>query len=249
MPAPAPTPAPVPAPAPATGSALDCYSFALTTTAGTTVRVVYDYSGVITGQQTVASTVGGITSFEGFSARETTTTTTGSNTIGGATVAIDTELKSYQTALANGETTQYGVQLRAVTPAGGFALTTNSKTVFSPPWVDRRFTLTAGQSIVQTFAGTTTSTSTGIPGLPATPTTTNTSSSQTVRFVGIESVTVPLGTYQACKFEEFATATPSEVTTNWLALGNGVLLRSTATTTQGTQVIAARTLLINGAAP
>ena len=210
---------------------------------------MYDYSGIITGQQTVVSTVGNITSFEGSSAREMTATTTGSNTIAGLTVAIDTELKSYQNAAANGETTQYGVLLRAVTPTGGFALTTNSKTVFAPPWVDRRYTLTAGQSIVQTYAGTTTSTTTGFPGLPTTPTTANVSVSQTVRFVGKESVTVPLGTFQACKFEEFATATPSEVTTNWLAVGNGVLLRSSATTTQGTQVIAARTLLINGAAP
>lgn len=239
---------PAPAPAPAAGAALACYNLALYETPGSTVRVVYDYSGIITGQQTVVSTIGSITTFEGSSARESTTTTTGTNTISGVSAAIDTEVKSYQNAAANGETTQFGVLVRATTPAGGFSLTTNSKTVFSPPWVDRRFTMTAGQTLVQTYAGTTT-TSTSIPGVPAAPVASNVSVSQTVRFIGIESVTVPAGTFQACKFEEFATATPAEVTTTWLAPVNGVMVRTSTTTAQGSQTIAARTLLINGAAP
>ncbi len=210
--------------------------------------MVYDYSGVITGQQTVASTVGNVTTFEGSSAREVTATTTGSNSIAGISTAIDTEVKAYQTAAANGEVTQYGSIARATTPIAGFSLTNTIKTVYTPAWVDRMFTMTAGQTLVQTYAGTTTTTTGGIAGVPGTTTTSNLSASQTTRYLGRESVTVPAGTFNACKFEQFDTASPSNVTTSWLAPGNGVMVKTTGTSTQGPQTISARTLLINGAA-
>jgi len=57
---------------------------------------------------------------------------------------------------------------------------------------------------------------------------------QTVTFVGIESVTVPAGTFDACKFtvEEVVTtsgeASKSTWTANWVAVSSGIAIRSEA---------------------
>lgn len=230
-------------------SASQCFNLALYNTPGTTSRVVFDYSGIITGRQTVQATVGAITSFEGVSAREVTATTSGTNTVAGLTVAIDTSVKSYQNAAANGETTQYGAVVTANTPVAGFNVTSTSRTVFSPPWVDRRFTMTAGQTLTQTYTGTTTTSSGGILGSPGTTTTVTTTTTQSIRFVGIESVTVPAGTFSACKFEDSDPAVPGSVTTTWLATGHGTNVKSVGSGPSGTQTIEAVSVQINGAAP
>lgn len=210
---------------------------------------MFDYSGVITGTQTVQATVGSITTFEGRSARELTATTTGTNTIAGLTVAIDTQTRTYQNAAANGEVTQYGAVVRATTPVAGFSVTSDSRTVFNPPWVDRRFTMTAGQTLTQTYTGTTTVVSGGILGAPGTTTTSTTTLTQNIRFVGIESVTVPAGTFNACKFEDTDPASPGAVTTTWLAVNHGSIVKTVGTGPSGTQTIVATSILINGAAP
>lgn len=196
------------------------------------------------------ATVGAITTFEGASAREVTAVTTGTNTVAGMSVAVDTQTKAYQTAVSSGEVTQYGAVVRATTPVAGFNLTTDSRTVYSPPWVDRRFTLNQGQTLTQTYTGTTTVTSASpFPGVPGTSTTTTTTITQHIRFVGIESVTVPAGTFSACKFEDTDPAAPTSLTTTWLAVGHGSVVKTVGTSTAGTQTIVATSILINGAAP
>ena len=230
-------------------SASQCYNFALYTTPGTTSRTVFDYSGIITGTQTVVATVGEQTTFEGQSARELTAVTTGTNTVAGLTASIDTQVKAYQNALANGEVTQYGTVVRAITPVAGFNMTSDARTVFSPPWLDRRYTLNAGQTLTQTYTGTTTVVSGGILGSPGTTTTVTTTTTQNIRFVGIESVTVPAGTFNACKFEDTDPASPGSMTTSWIAVNHGFNLKSVGTGPSGTQTIVATSVLLNGAAP
>ena len=221
-------------------SASQCFNLALYTTAGTTLRSVFNYAGPITGTQTVVATVGGTTSFEGASVIESTATTTGTNTVAGVTVPTDTEVKSYQTASASGETTQHGVTGRTAQTVAGFSISTTFKTVFTPPWVNRQFTMTAGQTITQSYTGTTTVTS--LAGTTSSTATTN----QSLRFVGIESVTVPAGTFSSCKFEQWDNTSPANVTTSWLAVGNGALVKSVGVSAEGTQTISATALVLNG---
>ncbi|MFG5410993.1 hypothetical protein ABXN37_26410, partial [Piscinibacter sakaiensis] len=244
---PAPAPAPTPAPAPAPASASQCFNLALSETQGTVLRSVFNYSGIITGTQTVVATVGGLTSFEGATAREIVATTNGTNTIAGLTTTISTEVKAYNRAAANGEVTNYGAIVSAPVTVAGFTVTSNSKTVYNPPWVDRRNTLSAGQQITQTYTGTTTTTTGGLFGTPGSTTTNTATISDVVRFVGIESVTVPAGTYQACKFENWAPATPADVTTNWIVVGSGALAKTLSVSSGGTQLIEATSLQLNGA--
>ncbi len=175
--------------------------------------------------------------------------TTGTNTVGGVYVAVDTQVKTYQTAVPAGEVTFFGAVTRVVTPVAGFSLTNDSRTVYSPPWVDRRFTLNAGQTLTQTYTGTTTATVGGFPGVPGTSTTTTTTTTQHVRFVGLESVTVPAGTFNACKFEDTDPATPANMTTTWPAVNHGSMVKTVGTSPSGTQTIVARSILVNGAAP
>lgn len=84
-----------------------------------------------------------------------------------------------------------------------------------------RFDLAAGESYVQEYEETI---ETSFPGF-------NDTEQATVRvittFKGIESVTVPAGTFQACKFVEQLTDGPfATTTTEWFGVGNGLLLKS-----------------------
>lgn len=244
---PAPAPAPPPAPAPG-GTAGQCYDLALNETPGTNINVSYTYGGPVTGNQTVDATVGVLTTFEGQSAVENAVKTTGSNTVAGITTAIDTNGKYYSRRTAAAEVTVYGLVLTTTLQVAGFTVPTESKSVWSPPWVDRRFSLAQGALLTQTYSGSTTSTIGGIAGAPPTVTVTPATVSSTTKFVGVESVTVPAGTYSACKFEDYAVATPTEITTSWLIVGKGILVKSLANTGSGTQTIEATAVKLNGAA-
>ena len=208
--------------------------------------MAYNYSGVISGNQTVDATVGALTTFEGQQAFEYLARTTGTNTIAGVTVSVDTTGKYYSRRTATAEVSVYGAVITASAAIAGFSVPTESRVVWSPAWVDRRYGLALGGSLTHTYAGTSTSTIGGILGSPPTVTRINVNNSTTTRFVSIESVTVPAGTYNACKFEEFGTATPSEITTNWLIVGRGVLVKSMANTSAGSQTINATSVRING---
>ena len=83
--------------------------------------------------------------------------------------------------------------------AGGPNLNTPmvSSTVFNPPCADRRGSLRVGETQRNTCTYTTRTETQGKP-----PVTSTFSATMTVQFAGIETVTVPAGTYQACKFIE-----------------------------------------------
>jgi hypothetical protein len=214
--------------------------------AGTTVKVVWDYAGPITGTQTVTSTVGSQKTFEGQQAVETVATTTGTNTVAGVTTSIDTVVKAYTRKTGAAEITYYGALVTASQQVLGFSIPMETKTVWTPPWVDHRYTLGVGEQLTQTYSGSTTITTGGVLGSPSTVTTQPTPVSNVVKFVGIESVTVPAGTYNACKFQDWAVATPTEVTTTWLIVGKGMLVKTLAVTKTGTQTISATSLTLNG---
>lgn len=241
-----------------TGPNNGCADLSLADTPGTRSVIVYQYSGFITGTQTVDTLVGNATTFEGQQAVETTTKTTGTNTVGGVSVPTETEVKSYLKRTGDAEITHYG---SAFTTSSSTTLqgittttTTQSKSVYTPPWVDRWYGLAIGASATQSWNDVTTMTTTtsiALPGLPP-QTTTNTStntaaSSMTVKYVSRESVTVPAGTYNTCKFEHTdTTAGETGVTTQWVIVGKGLPVKMTLTTSQGTQTIQATSIKLNG---
>ena len=118
--------------------------------------------------------------------------------------------------------------------------------VYSPIFVDQRYTLTAGQSITQNWAqNTSTTVRTTTDGVPDTPITSTAAVSETVTttFVGGERVTVPAGTFDTCKFiDTFSDGQTSTTTTHWILLDYGIDIMSIS----GSGTVSAKTISVNG---
>lgn len=217
-----------------------CFDLALFDTEGTRSIISYNYSGTITGNQTVDSTVGPVATFEGQTGRQTVATTAGSNTIDGITAAINTTNTFYATRTGDAEMTQYGgVSVAAITSP--IAMTTSIKIVANPPWVSRQYGLAIGESETTTNTSTVTTTFTGapfpIPPVISTPTTT-----QTTKYLKRENIFVLGKTLDTCVFEVTAQGS-SAVTTSYIAFGKGLPVKITS----DGQTIEATSATINGA--
>lgn len=192
----------------------------LATVTGTRMILNNQLTGQTTGTFVSDSTVTGPKTFEGISAIEVKVVSTADvSGVGSGTTDVFNYIGvSGLTAYSYGATTQVGSGMAAVT----------NKTVFSPP-VQFRYDLAPGESFIQEYASTATLTY-AIPGVPPNVTTVNTR--QKVTFVGVEQITVPAGTFNACKFSiENTDVTPggsggTSVATNWVAVGSGVSLRN-----------------------
>jgi hypothetical protein len=121
--------------------------------------------------------------------------------------------------------TEYGGTIVTGVTVAGITVNTTATTTYTPPRPDRSFTLAAGASDTVT----TTTAVSAVTNFGAAPAT-STSETTTYRFVGQETVTVPAGTFMACKFME---TTNSETTENWFAKGNGAPIRFTSRTSDG----------------
>lgn len=219
-------------------------------TAGNRVSVVYTYSGIITGEQTVDTVVNGSASFEGQSATQTTSTTKGSNTIQGFTVPLTTVVKAYLQPADNGLTRTLGSVVDATTGGisiGGFTspdTTISTKAVFEPAELNTEFTLAVGQSVTKTTTVRSTVLSSSM-GVPAPGTVTTAGSSVTHTFEARESVTVPAGTYNTCRYR--VAGSSGDITTSWFIVGRGIMAKSEARTSAGTQTIQLKSGTLNGA--
>lgn len=189
------------------GTGNGCYDLGLAETRGTHIVETFEYSGSTTGSQTADSLVGDLTLFEGHQARATAIHTTG--TVGGTAVVGDATIYSSRTGPS--EMTNYGSLILASSNFGSSTV----NTVYSPPFVDRTSGLAIGESVTTTQTGTVNMTFGGTS-LP--PSQINTTT--TTKYVGRESVRVPAGTYNTCKFE-VTTAGSSGVITSWAIVGNG----------------------------
>lgn len=200
--------------------------------------VSYEFSGDITGTQTVDTLVGAVVAFEGHQARETVTQSTGSNTVSGTTAFVTTNNKSYSNRTGDAEMTQYGLVTEASSSGGGFPhFSTTTRIVFSPPYVERVYALAIGESISALQSGTATNTNSQ----RWAAITTNISGTINTRYAGRESLTVPAGTYTTCKFE---VTSDGSLTTNWVIVGKGITVQSTL----AGQTVRARSVRLNGQA-
>jgi hypothetical protein len=226
----------------------DCFDFELADTAGTHIVVGYGYSGTVTGNETVDTTVGALTTFEGFAARQTTVSTSGTHTAAGRSTAVNTYWTAYQSAEADIGLTQYGLKSSATVfdpcCGGDVTITTTNKTVFSPPYVDPQYSLALGQSRTATLSGTLTTTIRRNFGGDQVSTTPLTAVSTTTTYAGQEWITVPAGTYKACKFQVIA-SNADAVTTHWVIAGKGITVK-TVVSGSADQTIEAKSVLLNG---
>ena len=206
------------------GSPSPCYDLALADTQGT--HIVVEYSSGLPGKTTVETSVGALTTFDGHNVRETTV----SSTAGGAD---DFTLRTFSTRFSDA-VTEFGseIQYRGGIVAGDFV-----RTVYTPAFVRGVYSLAGGAFVTEAPTGTAvTTTGTGQT------TAVNVAGSTTTKFVGIESVTVPAGTYSTCKLE-VTTSGSSVVATNWLIAGKGIRVK----TISGGQTTEATSVKLNGA--
>lgn len=117
--------------------------------------------------------------------------------------------------------TVYGAQSRAASADG--LNVQEVKAVATPPGVDRRYALAPGASFTEVTTNVQTETLT-LNGVPQAPTTTTQTDTTTVQFLGMETITVPAGTFHACKYAE--TDDAGTVTTEWLMAGYSATLKS-----------------------
>jgi hypothetical protein len=120
------------------------------------------------------------------------------------------------------------------------------------PYIETRFNLIPGQSFAQIYEQ---NTVTKQPN--GTSLTTKNTYTKNILFSGFEAVTVPAGTFQACKFFETGTVTPSATSISiptdtlikWVGVGNGLPIKSlTVSVSVSTVTVELTSAVINGAA-
>ena len=217
-----------PPPAGSLNECTDAQAAALPT--GFTTTLVYDYSGALTGEQTIVTTIDGPSTFEGLSAIKVTSTTTGTNAIEGLPfpVTTTTKVESFEQLGANGVTKTLGALTEVATGAiqvGQVVVvpgrTTTSKTVYDPPRENLEFHLALGQSGTITSSLTTTGIAPPAPPIAITL-------SETFTFEAKESVTVLAGTYETCRYRTHGDNATS-YTTAWYVIGKGIPVKIVST--------------------
>jgi hypothetical protein len=180
-----------------------------------TSHLEYNAIGTVAGTSVTDTTSSLNVSFEGQSATEFRSTVTASYTGVPPTVAT---AKSYG-RLDGSDLLSFGTTADITTPVAG-----SVKLVFTPAKRDKRFTLGVGETSSQTYTVFSTTTLTGIPN----PITSSRSQTDTVKYLGRETITVAGGTFDTCKFDENPGQT-SAITT-WMGAGNasGVTIKTQA---------------------
>lgn len=195
-------PDPDPDPTPKGLSSNGCFDLSAAEAIGSHQVVTYQLSGYSTGTSTVEFTTIGPAVFEGHDVIESLTKTTGTITTQGQTVTRESENRSFDQSSVIGGVTHFGTRSINSMPIGGFVSSTVTTNVYTPAYVEPVSTLALGASATVTISMQVNSTTTySLPNVPPKtfsqlmpPWTT------TYRFAARESVTVPAGTFAACKF-------------------------------------------------
>lgn len=224
-----------------------------TLASGFKTRSVFIYTGPISGEQTVETEKKGTTTFEGQSVTETLATTKGSNSVEGlpgVSLATTTTSKVYTQTGSNGLTKSIGALIDVVTAGlsfGGVTLpdtTVSSKVVYNPAVENTEFTLAVGQSLTKT-SNTRTTILSSSAGIPAPGTVTDLTDTTTWTFEAKESISVPAGTFNTCRY---STTSSGSTGKSWLIIGKGMLAKSEATISgSGTQKVELKSGTYGGA--
>lgn len=236
-PAPSPAPTPAPAPAPAGSAAALCGGLDFFFTAGNRAQVSFNVTGSPTGTEDWTATTVGSALFDGQDSFEVDLTIV--PTIPGSPTVTVFE-KQFAKLTGPTEVTVFGLDQQLSTSAN------ISRVVNKPPFVDRRWELAAGQSMQQSFHAEAQSVD------PSNGNATVISSfdeNKTVTFAGVETVTVPAGTFPACRFDQKHASGGSD--TQWSLIGTGVVVRMQLFDGTGAVTLERRAtkVLINGSPP
>ncbi|WP_370308296.1 hypothetical protein [Sinimarinibacterium flocculans] len=222
-PSPTPVPTATPTPTPGAGSkATACLNPTLDQIGTRVEQVIRSTDGQSGADLTTTSdsVVMRTTTFKGNNANETESTVQARSQ---SNPEVNSDSTTYSYTRLDGTTLKiFGVVTEA--EAQGFTITT---TISNEPPAEERFDLSPGQSYTQSY--TTTQENGSVGGFQIPPTETQFTVKTT--YVGQESVTVPAGTFNACKFTEDATATfdgqtSTSTATTWMAVGSGQFLKS-----------------------
>lgn len=224
-----------------TGTGNGCIDLALAEAAGHSMVVTMQSTGTAPGTSTTETRNAGLTTFEGHEAMESITKLINESVFDGRTVRSESETRYYFRRTGEAEITEYGsVSSAQVSPLSP-GVTSSLRTVYTPPFVNRLGALAQGESLTQTRVATISSV-TQVPGLPATEGRMPMTTTMTTTFVGVETVTVPAGTFTACKFQ--LSMPGVEPSLSWQHRGTGAGLKFQGPL--GTSV--ATSVIVNGVA-
>lgn len=197
------------------GAAADCFNAVLYTTSAT-VRLEYAVSGPLSGTSVSEYTITPAATFEGQSTSK-------------AQGTVSTTYTGQPSAVSNVQTFVQvdGLALNELgniteTFMLGSIITTRS--VNQPVYRDSKFMLAAGASDERSFDRVTVISGPFVPDSMV-----RTTETRRVTYTGRETVTVPAGTFETCRFE-FTVAIKGErdTATDWVAVGSGVSVKSVA---------------------
>ena len=194
-------------------------------------------------------TIGGIVSFNGRQARETNGTTTSTVSNAGAANSTSTTDTSTYTIVTDSvpQVLAIGTESFSTSQAQGFTITTDVITDIDPGILSR-FNLNAGESYNDSYT-TTVTTTVNTGGFGSSTQTTETDTTRTVRYVGRQTVSVPAGTFETCRFDSTSTTTfngesSTSSSTDYFGVGNGILIKNES----GGDMTELQSATINGAA-
>lgn len=202
-----------------TGNASSCFNPNVVAQ-GTKILLNYKTTDAETSSVTNIATsieVKGTTTFNGKSATESVSQT---QTTGPA--ASTSTTKSYFTANNSAKSITYHGSIVDVS-----APVSASSTLTINPGMTEQFNLSAGESYTQTYAITT---ATQVMGFPVS---TVTDFVNKLTFKGVETITVPAGTFKACRIETDSKTTVlgnsvSTISTSWISVDSGISVRTEA---------------------
>jgi hypothetical protein len=188
--------------------------------AGTRFVASYELknNGVSYGSRNFDSLVGGSAVFEGITARRTDVTTSSTTTEGGNTVTQTSVSQNYIAATAVGEVTLYGGDAVSSSTSSGSTTNYTTHSLFTPAFADHIPGMKVGDVLTQSFTVRQDTTTNGVANPTLTATTT-----QTITFEAIESLVLPAGTFQACRFRS---NTAGIIIQYWALLGLGETLKT-----------------------
>lgn len=192
-----------------------CYDLDAMEAAGRHVVVHFRYAGDKSGTQVRSILVTGPKAFAGHSTVESITKTSDSYTFSGASHSLHYESRAYSKRSGDTEVTEYGEVATTEGIPGARTI------VYEPPVINNQYALRIGQSAAVFYAGTETVTRSGTQSVS----TDIGKGPNTYRFLGRESITVPAGVYDTCRFEyseEFG------VYTLWVMHGHGIAVKFTS---------------------
>lgn len=195
------------------GAAQDCLNALLYTTSAT-VSLEYAVSGPLSGTSVFEHTITPAATFEGQATSKAQGTET-KNFTGQELAVTDVQNFIQMDGLALNE-------LGRITDTFMLGANINTRTVTQPVYRDLRFTLAPGASDEMTFDRVTVISGPFVP-----ITRVRTTETRRVTYAGHETVTVPAGTFEACRFDISVTIRGERGTlTDWIAIGSGVMVKS-----------------------